>query len=53
MFPVALLLVKDMLDPAQTRDRPVISGVGGSVSTVITVFVLVELHPGPVVTVTE
>lgn len=52
-FPVALLLVNVMLDPAQTRDGPVIIGVAGNVSTVTTVFVLVELHPGPVVTVTE
>lgn len=43
-LPVELLLVKVMLDPAQTLEGPLIVGVTGGVSVVTTLFALVALH---------
>ena len=52
-LPVALLLVKVMLAPAQRLEGPPIVGVVGSASMVTTLLALVAVQPAAFDTVTE
>jgi len=53
ILPVALLLLKVMLAPAQRLEGPLIVGIAGKPSTVTNRFALVLLQPPGCVTVTE